>query len=140
MLEPTGERREPGRTGGRPAALYRFRSPRLEITDEFAVLRQTGTDPARDTAAIIELHRALAAPLQIEGFPLTVGVSIGVATSPDDGRTATNLAVRALETARIAPRGSAAVSTFLNRAADALVRGGRTGIFTPMFYFLARKP
>ena len=39
VLEPTGERREPGRTGGRPAALCRFRSRRLEITDQFAVLR-----------------------------------------------------------------------------------------------------
>jgi hypothetical protein len=39
VLEPTGERREPGRTGGRPAALYCFRSRQLEITDEFAVLR-----------------------------------------------------------------------------------------------------
>jgi ADP-ribose pyrophosphatase YjhB (NUDIX family) len=39
VLEPTGERREPGRSGGRPAALYRFRERRLEITDEFAVLR-----------------------------------------------------------------------------------------------------
>jgi 8-oxo-dGTP diphosphatase len=39
VLEPTGGRREPGRTGGRPAALYRFRSRGLEITDEFAVLR-----------------------------------------------------------------------------------------------------
>ena len=39
VLEATGERREPGRAGGRPAALYRFRARRLEITDEFAVLR-----------------------------------------------------------------------------------------------------
>jgi len=39
VLEPTGERRESGRAGGRPAALYRFRSHRLEITDQFAVLR-----------------------------------------------------------------------------------------------------
>jgi ADP-ribose pyrophosphatase YjhB (NUDIX family) len=39
VLEPTGERREPGRAGGRPAALYRFHTPRLEITDQFAVLR-----------------------------------------------------------------------------------------------------
>jgi len=39
VLEPTGERREPGRSGGRPASLYRFRSRRLQITDEFAVLR-----------------------------------------------------------------------------------------------------
>jgi 8-oxo-dGTP diphosphatase len=38
-LEPTGERREPGRAGGRPAALYRFRTRSLEITDRFAVLR-----------------------------------------------------------------------------------------------------
>jgi len=42
MLESTGERREPGRTGGRPAALYRFRSRGLEITDQFAVLRPPG--------------------------------------------------------------------------------------------------
>jgi ADP-ribose pyrophosphatase YjhB (NUDIX family) len=39
VLDPIGERREPGRAGGRPAALYRFRSRQLEITDQFAVLR-----------------------------------------------------------------------------------------------------
>lgn len=39
VLEPTGDRREPGRAGGRPAEVYRFRSRALEITDPFAVLR-----------------------------------------------------------------------------------------------------
>ena len=39
LLEPTGERREPGRSGGRPAELFRFRARALEITDQFAVLR-----------------------------------------------------------------------------------------------------
>ena len=39
LLEDTGERRRYGRGGGRPAALYRFRSRTLEITDQFAVLR-----------------------------------------------------------------------------------------------------
>lgn len=39
MLEPTGRRREPGPAGGRPAALFRFRAARLEVTDQFAVLR-----------------------------------------------------------------------------------------------------
>jgi ADP-ribose pyrophosphatase YjhB (NUDIX family) len=39
VLESTGESRPPGRAGGRPAALFRFRSQRLEITDQFAVLR-----------------------------------------------------------------------------------------------------
>jgi ADP-ribose pyrophosphatase YjhB (NUDIX family) len=39
LLEETGERRAPGRAGGRPASVYRFRTRRLEITDPFAVLR-----------------------------------------------------------------------------------------------------
>jgi 8-oxo-dGTP diphosphatase len=38
-LEPTGERRPPGRGGGRPAAVFRFRARRLQVTDEFATLR-----------------------------------------------------------------------------------------------------
>jgi ADP-ribose pyrophosphatase YjhB (NUDIX family) len=39
VLEPTGEQAAPGRAGGRPAALYRFASPTLEVTDPFAVFR-----------------------------------------------------------------------------------------------------
>ncbi|HEV2873862.1 MAG TPA: NUDIX domain-containing protein, partial [Thermoleophilaceae bacterium] len=39
LLEATGERRPPGREGGRPAAVYRFTSRELEVTDPFAVLR-----------------------------------------------------------------------------------------------------
>ena len=42
VLEPTGRLRAPGQVGGRPAALFRFRSQRLEITDQFAVLRPPG--------------------------------------------------------------------------------------------------
>ncbi len=39
VIEPTGERRPSGRTGGRPAEVYRFRDRRLAITDPFAALR-----------------------------------------------------------------------------------------------------
>ena len=39
VLEATGARRVPGRAGGRPAEVYRFRRRRLEITDPFAALR-----------------------------------------------------------------------------------------------------
>jgi 8-oxo-dGTP diphosphatase len=42
VLEATGARREPGRAGGRPAEVYRFRTRRLEITDPFATLRPPG--------------------------------------------------------------------------------------------------
>ncbi len=56
------------------------------------------------------------------------------------GRSLTNLALRVGERLRLFPDGSRAVSTLLNRAADALVEGGKSGVFTPMFFFLARKP
>jgi 8-oxo-dGTP diphosphatase len=39
VIVPTGERRAPGRSGGRPAEVFRFRHTTLEITDPFAALR-----------------------------------------------------------------------------------------------------
>lgn len=39
QIEETGSSVPPGRSGGRPAALFRFRDRNLQITDEFAVLR-----------------------------------------------------------------------------------------------------
>jgi ADP-ribose pyrophosphatase YjhB (NUDIX family) len=55
LLDPTGERREPGPTGGRPAELYRFRTRTLAITDQFAVLApptaaRRAASPQPDTA------------------------------------------------------------------------------------------
>lgn len=42
VITPTGTTAHPGRTGGRPAALYRFTDSRLRVTDEFAALRPPG--------------------------------------------------------------------------------------------------
>ena len=39
VLEPTGERRESGPSGGRPPELFRFEARELDVTDPFAVLR-----------------------------------------------------------------------------------------------------
>jgi ADP-ribose pyrophosphatase YjhB (NUDIX family) len=49
VLESTGRLRAPGPSGGRPGALFRFRTHTLEITDQFAVLRPPG--PARVSVA-----------------------------------------------------------------------------------------
>jgi ADP-ribose pyrophosphatase YjhB (NUDIX family) len=38
QIEPTGQTARPGRSGGRPAAVFRFRTSSLEVTDAFAVL------------------------------------------------------------------------------------------------------
>jgi sterol 24-C-methyltransferase len=52
----------------------------------------------------------------------------------------THALVANLERVGVAPKGSVEVSTMLERAADGLVAGGKTGTFTPLFFFLARKP
>ena len=42
VITPTGTTAHPGRSGGRPAALYRFADASLRVTDEFAALRPPG--------------------------------------------------------------------------------------------------
>lgn len=56
------------------------------------------------------------------------------------GRRIVREAIRAAEILRIFPRGSAKVIGLMNRTAEAYVSGGKAGIFTPLYCFLARKP
>ncbi|KAF8398359.1 hypothetical protein HHK36_017286 [Tetracentron sinense] len=56
------------------------------------------------------------------------------------GRLFTKIMGKALEFVGLAPEGSKRVQSFLEKAAEALVEGGRKEIFTPMYFFLARKP
>ena len=55
------------------------------------------------------------------------------------GRALTHVMVSMLEVVRIAPKGSARVSNILNRTAEDLVEGGQREIFTPSWFFVARK-
>ena len=55
-------------------------------------------------------------------------------------RALTNAAVHGLEALRLAPSGTTAVSALLNHVADDLVEAGVKGIFTPLFFFHARRP
>lgn len=56
------------------------------------------------------------------------------------GRVITTGALKMLEVVHLMPKGATEVSRLLNLAADALVRSGQLGIFTPMYFYLARKP
>jgi sterol 24-C-methyltransferase len=56
------------------------------------------------------------------------------------GKLMVKALTRTLEAARIAPKGTAQITDFLNTGADALVRSGELGVFTPMAFFLAQKP
>lgn len=56
------------------------------------------------------------------------------------GRFFTRNMVKVLEYAGLAPKGSQRVQDFLEKAAEGLVEGGRKEIFTPMYFFVVRKP
>ncbi len=89
---------------------------------------------ARDLAADSDPETPWYRPLQGRDFSLA-----SLPRTPP-GRALTNLTLRIGEKLRLAPKGAREVSTFLNWGADTLVEGGLTGIFTPMFFSLARKP
>ena len=56
------------------------------------------------------------------------------------GRKAMICGLKVAEALRIFPKDSHAVVQFMDRTADAYVAGGKSGIFTPLYCFLARKP
>ena len=63
-----------------------------------------------------------------------------LATGLPLGRKALFGASRLAEVFRVFPKGSTGVVRLLDLAATAYVAGGRAGIFTPLYCFLARKP
>ena len=56
------------------------------------------------------------------------------------GRKAVRWGSRMAEFLGVFPKGSAEVVALLDRTADAYVAGGKTGIFTPLYCFVARRP
>jgi diguanylate cyclase (GGDEF)-like protein len=55
--------------------------------DEFGVMIPGITDLNEARAIVLELNEVLGRPHDLDGFPLSVGVSIGVAIGPAQGRT-----------------------------------------------------
>ena len=111
--------------------------PDIALTSEICTaLRTAGFDllEARDRAPESDPETPWYRALQ--GRDLTLS---SIPRTPI-GRALTNLTLRVLERLRVVPEGARTVSTLLNAAADALVEGGKSGVFTPMFFFLARKP
>ena len=56
------------------------------------------------------------------------------------GRKAVLTGSKLAEVLRLFPKGSAEVIRLLDRTAEAYIAGGKAGIFTPLYCFLARKP
>ncbi len=111
--------------------------PELAFTSEICdALRKAGFE-------LLEASdRAPESDLQTPWYRALQGRDLRLSSIPRTpiGRALTNLTLRIGEKLRVVPEGATAVSTLLNAAADALVEGGKAGIFTPMYFFLARKP
>ncbi len=72
--------------------------------------------------------------------PLRSGVSLQGFRNSRAGAFLTHQVVRVLETLKLSPKGTVDTHEMLRRAQKALVESGELGIFTPMYFFLARKP
>ena len=68
------------------------------------------------------------------------GISPASFRSSRIGRWATQQSLRVLEALHIVPQGTVRVSETLELCAKAMVKAGRLGIFTPMYFIHARKP
>jgi diguanylate cyclase (GGDEF)-like protein len=62
--------------------------------DEFGVLLSTGSHEEA-TALAERIHEALEAPFSLSGFPVEIGVSVGIASYPDHGENVDTLLQRA---------------------------------------------
>ena len=113
----------------------------------------------RDIATTGEVSRALEAV----GFDVVEGTDMGVTTNTSPtpwykpmettagtrgysqhrtpkGRKVLAKASGLAELLRVIPKGSGDVVRLMDETADAYVAGGKTGIFSPLYCFLARKP
>jgi len=82
------------------------------------------------------------APPGIPWYQPLVGTGLSFASfrSSAVGRQITHGSLWLLEKLRIVPRGAAHVAAMLNVGGAAFAEAGRLGIFTPMYFMLARKP
>ena len=99
-------------------------------------LRQVGFEllEARDLAT--------EAPHGIPWYQPLVGSGLSFANfrSSAVGRRLTQGTLWLLERLKMVPRGTTHVANLLNIGGDAFAEAGRLGIFTPMYFILARKP
>jgi sterol 24-C-methyltransferase len=86
-------------------------------------------DLTHDADSEVPWYASLAAGWSIRGF-----------RNSRLGAAMTHALVRALEARGLSPKGTVHVHDILRGAQAALVQGGRTGIFTPHYFWLARKP
>ena len=115
----------------------------IEIGDGIADMRFThDVDRGlRDAGFLVEQTRDMCHDGTLPWWqPLEPELSLANFPRTRIGRNVTDLALLVMESVGLAPKGSRQISQTLITAADHLVEGAKLDIFTPMYFFVARKP
>ena len=101
------------------------------IPDNVATLRAVGFEVLEEEDLSLTSEVPWESPLEPGWFNLK---------ATPVGRSATHCMLYCMEKLGLSPKGSTRVHSMLCLGADGLVKGAKAGIFTPMFFTLARKP
>jgi predicted signal transduction protein with EAL and GGDEF domain len=93
--------------------------------DEYAILQIGAEQPIAATTLAALVLEAFAAPFTIDGQPVTIGTSIGIAVSPSDGESTDPLLKNADLALRLAKDEGRGVHRFFEREMDAHMRARR---------------
>ena len=107
----------------------------------FAEVRQAVADAGLELVEAFDANAGIKDPHQLPWYTtLAGGYTLDGFKHTMLGMYMSHTLVSTLETLRVAPAGSTKVHGMLLTVASELRRGGETGIFTPGYFFLARKP
>ncbi|KAI9228443.1 MAG: S-adenosyl-L-methionine-dependent methyltransferase [Piptocephalis tieghemiana] len=102
---------------------------------------QVALDALREVGFIIEEVQDMAdVGDRIPWYEPLNGGFIGGFAMSRIGSMCTDVMVSLLERIGLAPKGTTEIQNTLKLAGESVVRGGKLGIFTPMYFFIARKP
>src|SRR5262249_59746620 len=112
-----------------------------------------GAAPLRPSSDLLDSFRDIGFEIEVSGDwaatghpsapwygPLTPGLSLTGFRNSRAGAFLSRLLIRFLEAIRVAPAGTRTVHDVLRLAQWSLVDAGRRGIFTPSYFWVARKP
>ncbi|KAJ8611986.1 hypothetical protein CTAYLR_004394 [Chrysophaeum taylorii] len=105
-----------------------------------AIVKQALVDAGFEILDAYDANEGVHDPHQIPWYETLDGkMSLSGFRMTRIGRSCTHAMVTILEKLRIAPKGTTHVSAMLNATAIDLVEGGKKEIFTPSYFFLAKK-
>jgi len=126
--------------------IHKIAKRNIEIGDSLPNLEQTTSvlESVKKAGFEVVEERDVAIPDSVNPVPwwvpLAPSFSVNGFRVTSLGKLCTHYLTVCLEKIGVAPKGAVETHEILLKAADGLKVGGQLGIFTPMYFFVARKP